>query len=141
MEPSIREKILEAKDRLREEQKNKPKQEPANALPDQYPTKKVQNHVANLCSSLADLGVEGDDESTDDEAITSFAYMATRAKLEPEGLANSEDSLDPPIQVRAHLEYGSQPWFPNKVYAISDGGAAFWEKMPKFYHILVDLLI
>ena len=123
LEPAIKERVLEIKKKLKEKANNIPKAEQTSKIPDQYPTKKIQDHVANLCSSLADLGVEGKDESTDDEAITSFAYMVTRAKLEPEGLVNTEDSLDQTLQARAHLEYGNQPWYPNKVFAIADGGA------------------
>ena len=114
---------MEIKKRLREKQANKPKSDTAGKIPDQYPTKKTQDHVINLCSTIADLGLEGDDESTDDEAITSFAYMAKCTRLEPEGIDYSEGSFDNPIQVRAHLEYGKQSWYPNKVYAIADGSA------------------
>ena len=114
---------MEIKKRLQEKQNAKPKQDSASKIPDQYPSKKNKDHVVNLCSTIADLGIESDDESTDDEAITSFAYMVKSTKLEPEGMLNSEDSLDLPIQVRAHLEYGQQSWYPDKVYAIADGGA------------------
>ena len=114
---------MEIKKRLREKQANKSKQDTAGTLPHQHPTKKNHDHVVNLCSQQADIGLEGDDESTDDEAINTFAYMVKCTRPEPEGIAYSEGSFDNPIQVRAHLEYGKQSWYPNKVYAIADGGA------------------
>ena len=69
------------------------------------------------------MGIDSDDDSTDDEAITSFAYMAKTVRLDPQGLITPSDDNEQILQVRAHLEYGSQSWYPNKVYAIADGGA------------------
>ena len=127
IEPSIREKLLEAKARVKEKQNNRPKPTSVAKIPDQYPTKKTQDHVINLCSSIADLGIEGEDDSTDDEAITFHAFMTISKNLEPGKLAkpqnDPQNDPDQPIKVRAHLEYGKQSWYPDKVYAIADGGA------------------
>ena len=52
--------------------------------------------------------------------------MVKTNRPDPEGYTspdNHENVPDQPIQVRAHLEYRNQSWYPNKVYAIADGGA------------------
>ena len=92
-------------------------------LPDQYPTKRNQEALINLCSSVAEMGIDGDDYSTDDEALTSHVYMAKTVRPDPEGSTETSDENEQILKVRAHLEYGKQEWYPDKVYAISDGGA------------------
>ena len=78
---------MEIKKRLREKQNNKSKSDTASKIPDQYPTKRNQEHAVNLCSQIADIGLESNDESTDDEAINTFAYMVKCTRLEPEDIA------------------------------------------------------
>lgn len=97
LEPAIKEKILEAKEKAKAKQANKVK--PPSKIPDQYPTKKTQNSTINLCSSLADLGIEDDESSTDDEALTSNVFMVSSAKIDPIGSYSGENEADQPIQV------------------------------------------
>ena len=67
---------------------------------------------------------DGDDDSTDDEALTSHVYMAKTIHMpKSTEAAESSDGNEPILKVRAHLEYSHKEWYPNKVYAISDGGA------------------
>jgi hypothetical protein len=83
-------------------------------MPNQYPTMKPKQTVANLVNSLADLNMDSDDD-TDNEAIDIHPYMVrTRLPLEP-----PSDILD----VRAHFEYIDHALFNDSIYAISDGGA------------------
>ena len=49
--------------------------------------------------------------------------MAKTVRLDPDGLANSSEDNEQILKIRAHLEYGKQSWYPNKIYAIADGGA------------------
>ena len=114
---------MKAKARAKEKQASSTKSNNVSKLPDQYPTKKNQETLINLCSSVAEMGIDGDDDSTDDEALNSHVYMAKTVRQDNEELTNSSDDKEPIFQVRAHLEYGKQEWYPNKVYAISDGGA------------------
>lgn len=81
-------------------------------MPDQYPTKKNQETLVNLCSSIAKKGFDDDGDSTDDEALTSHIYMAKTSRPNSTETADSSDESD-----------GKQEWNPNKVYAIADGGA------------------
>ena len=110
---------MKAKARAKEKKANSTKSNNVSKLPDQYPTKRNQESLVNLCSSIAGMGIEGDDDSTDDEALTSHVYMARTVRL----CSTVSSENEQPLQVRAHLEYGRQEWYPNKVYAISDGGA------------------
>lgn len=114
---------MKAKNKAKEKQANTSISNNVSKLPDQNPNKKKQDTIINLCSSIADMGLDGDDDATDDEAITSCAYMAKTVKLDPDGLENSSEDNEQILKVRAHLEYGKQSWYPNKIYAIADGGA------------------
>ena len=49
--------------------------------------------------------------------------MAKTVRPDPQGQSESSDENEQILQVRAYLEYGRQSWYPNKVYAIADGGA------------------
>ena len=114
---------MKAKAKAKEKQANSTKSSNVSKLPDQYPSKKNQESLINLCSSLAEMGFDEDSDSTDDEALTSHVYMTKTVKPDPAGIADSSDDNEQVLKVRAHLEYGKQEWYPNKVYAISDGGA------------------
>ena len=84
-------------------------------MPNQYPTLKNKQTVANLVNSLADMNMDDDDEDTNDDAINCNAYMVkTRIPLEPQS-----DVLN----IRAHFEYIDHSMFKDNIYAISDGGA------------------
>src|SRR6187200_2710622 len=83
-------------------------------MPNQYPTMKNKQTVANLVNSLADMTVD-DDEDTDDDAMNCNAYM-TRSWIP---LDLPEDDID----IRAHFEYIDTSMFNDNIYAISDGGA------------------
>ena len=116
---------MKAKTKAKEKQTKSTKSNNVSKLPDQYPSKRNQESLVNLCSSIADMGIEqeSDDDSTDDEAITSHFYMAKTFRPDPNGIADPSDDGEDVLKVRAHLEYEKQEWYPNKVYAISDGGA------------------
>ena len=58
LEPQIKEKIMEIRTKYKKEVAKQNKQDKPASNPDQYPTKKNQDHVLNLCSSLADLGMK-----------------------------------------------------------------------------------
>ena len=47
--------------------------------------------------------------------------MTKIVKPDPGRSAVSSD-IKQHLQIRAHLEYGKQDWYPNKVYVIADGG-------------------
>jgi len=49
--------------------------------------------------------------------------MAKSIRIDSEGQTTSPGNNEQILQVRAHLEYGKQSWYPNKVYTIVDGGA------------------
>ena len=108
LEPTIREEVNKARAKAKEKQAKSTNSNNVSKLPDQYPSKKNQETLVNLCSSIADMGFEdGDDDSTDDEALTSHVYMAkTIHILEPTEVAESSD--EPILKVRAHLEYSKQ---------------------------------
>src|SRR6476620_3322109 len=114
---------MKAKAKAKEKQANSTKPNNVPKLPDQYPSRKNQESLVNLCSSLAEMGFDEDSDSTDDEALTSHVYMAKTFRPEFIPCAETSDANEPVLQVRAHLEYGNRQWYPNKVYAISDGGA------------------
>lgn len=95
---------MKAKAKAKEKQANSIKSNNVPKLPDQYPTKKNKESVVNLCSSVAELGIEGDNDSTEDEALTTYAYMEKTVKPDPEGL-NRSSVNEQPLQDRAHLEY------------------------------------
>ena len=118
LEPSLQEEVLKAKNKAKEKQA---KSNNVSKIPDQYPSKRNQESIINLCTSVAEMGFD-DEDSTVDEAITSHAYMAKTVRLDPQGLSAPSDDSEQVIQVRAHLEYRRQSWYPNKVYAIADGG-------------------
>ena len=114
---------MKAKNKAKKKQANNTKSNNVSKLLDQYPSKRSQESIINLCSSVAEMGFDDDSDSTDDDAITSFVYMAKAAIVDPEGLKTSSDRSKQILQVRAYLEYGRKSWHPNKVYAIADGGA------------------
>ena len=118
----MRREVLRAKNKAKEKQGNNDKSN-IPKLPDQYPTKKNHDSVVNLCSTLANLGYEGEDDSTDDEAISTYAYMVSAVKADPEGFTTSSNNGKQPLEVKAHLEYEKQSWCHDKAYAIADGGA------------------
>ena len=68
---------MKAKAKAKEKQTKSTKSSNVSKLPDQYPSKRNQESLVNLCFSIADMGIEeeSDDDSTDDEAITSHFYM------------------------------------------------------------------
>ncbi|HEY8522856.1 MAG TPA: hypothetical protein VIL14_03765, partial [Nitrososphaeraceae archaeon] len=132
LEPSIREKINEARERAKkkrpynnnhsgENKKHDNKQENNHAssaakIPHQYPNVPPRSSVANLVNSLADIDLNEDNsEDTDDDMLECSAYMVRRSI-----------PIDPPsdiIDVKAHFEYIDNSIYDNKIYAISDGGA------------------
>ena len=84
---------------------------------------KTKESIVNLVASINDLDLSDKEEDTDDEAIqNTTAYMVrSRVALDP------PTALDPPannvISVRAHFEYTIHPFYKDRIYAISDGGA------------------
>ena len=92
LEPAIKERINEIRADLRSQANPPPdKQEKSkpyhtkddNKMPNQYPTMKNKQTVANLVNSLAGININDDDEDTDDDAINCNAYMVkTRIPLE-----------------------------------------------------------
>ena len=55
------------------------------------------------------------EEDTDEDEI-----MTCRANTLCSHTVSAEST---PIPIRAHMEYTTQPWYPNGAHAISDGGA------------------
>src|SRR3982751_1964947 len=99
---------MKAKAKAKEKQANSTKSNNVSKLPDQYPSKKNQESLVNLCSSLAEMGFDEDSDSTDDEALTSHVYMAKTFRPEFSSSAETSDAIEPILQVRAHLEYGKK---------------------------------
>src|SRR5687768_14459010 len=61
LEPSIRQEVMKAKNKAKEKKANNTNSN--QKLPYQYPTKKNQESIINLCSSIADMGFDGDDST------------------------------------------------------------------------------
>src|SRR5687767_2135247 len=135
LQPSFKEEIAKIRSRLHatERQGSQGSQAPSQTptpdkpaatsfaskkLPSQYPTMSTKETIAQLVSSVADLGFEDDaSDSTDDDMmlVTSTYAVRTCQYEEP-----SDDSSDDVIEVRAHLEYTMHS---DRIFAITDGGA------------------
>ena len=130
LEPMLKDKINEIRAKVREnrKQKEKPKSE---KLPNQYPSMKTKETLANLVSSVANLGLDDFDNETDDDMMVSSVFMArTFLPVDPPEMTSgpsdppetSDNTPEPLMEVKAHFEYSMLPKFQDKVYAISDGG-------------------
>jgi hypothetical protein len=115
-------------------------------MPDQYPAMRTKPTVANLVNSMGDLDMD-DDEDTDDELMTTKAFMVcSRTSMDPPtGLPDTQYTPDPPtdiLEVRAHFEYGHTIIPKGSVYAISDGGQTHvsLERMLRSSHTLEGML-
>src|SRR5687767_983204 len=120
LEPSFKEEItkirsrVHAKERQGSQGNQAPSQTPtpgkpaatsfaSKKLPSQYSTMSTKETVAQLVSSVADLGLDDDaSDSTDNDMmhVTSTYAVRTCQYEEP-----SDDSSDDVIEVQAHLEY------------------------------------
>ena len=101
-------------------------------MPDQYPSMKRQQTIANLVNTLGTMDLQ-DEDDTDDEFMVSQVHMVkSRLQLDPPSCQPivsfkqpTSTGYDPPsdiLEVRAHFEYG-HTLKDGEVYAISDGGA------------------
>ena len=122
LEPELRKKILEIKDKLRKEreqkkdanQGGKPAEGEPTIIPSQYPsvnnvTKTNEELVHDLCTKLT---LNDSDYDTDDDAIRMQFMVNKSTEIDHETM-----------ECRAHLEWASVWDDPSKVFAISDGGA------------------
>ena len=122
LEPLVKDKIQEARIRIREKKKAKLDKQQNNSLPNQYPTMKNRETMLNMVTAMAEMSMDDEDSDTDDDMITSSAYMARSFRtLDPPG--ESCKGKDDVLEVRAHFEYTLIPELQSKVYAISDSGA------------------
>ena len=85
---------MKAKAKAKKKRANKVKSSNVSKLLDQYPTKKNQETLVNLCSSIAKMGFDDDGDSTDDEALTSHIYMAKTSRPNSTGTADSSDESE-----------------------------------------------
>jgi hypothetical protein len=133
LEPMIKVKITEIRAKVRDKRKEKEQAKlKSEKIPNQYPSMKNRESVINMVSTLTNLGMEDVDDDTDDDMITSSAFMARTYSVsqypasdipgeDPNLSQNAETSQD--VVVKAHFEYTLLPEFQSTVYAISDGGA------------------
>ena len=126
LEPAIKDRINEIRADLKakrgypnpvpikhDQQKTYPPKDDKK-MPNQYPTMKPKQTVANLVNSLGDLNMDSDND-TDNDAIDVNTYMVrTRIPVDP---------LSDVLDIRAHFEYIDSAHFKNTIFAISDGGA------------------
>jgi hypothetical protein len=134
----LKDKITELRNKIRKERAEKAsKDKKPKKLPSQYPNMKAKETMLNLVSSVTDLGMNDMDDDTDDDVLTTSAFMArTVIAMEPPGElgtqqpANGQQSTsvecedtEEVIEVKAHFEYSLRPEYQDKTYAISDGGA------------------
>jgi len=134
LEPPIKEKINEIRDRIKKcsntyqklpynNQKSsistQKSQKLSNStqkadIPAQYPSMKPRDTIANLVNSLGDIELSDGNETDDDMLETSVFMVKHRIAMDP-----PSDIID----VKAHFEYCDVETGNNKLYAITDGGA------------------
>ena len=114
LEPMIKDKITEIRAKIREKRKDKEQAKlKSEKIPNQYPSMKSRESVINMVSTLTNLGMEDVDDDTDDDMLTSSAFMARTYSVnhypatdipseEPNLYQNVEPSQD--IVVKAHFE-------------------------------------
>jgi hypothetical protein len=87
LEPMLKDKITELRNKIRKERAEKASMDKKpEKLPSQYPNMKAKETMLNLVSSIADLGMNDMDDDTDDDMLTTTAFMArTAIALEPPG--------------------------------------------------------
>jgi hypothetical protein len=123
LDEPLKVKIQEIRKTLRQKKEAKP-------IPDQYPSMSTANNlatVAHLCNAIHDIPFGELDEDLDDEAI-SYAHMVSThldntIPFDNDVMKEGSKDMDKDLEIRAHLEYGQNSWYSDKVYAISDGGA------------------
>ena len=123
LEPELQKKLAEIREEVKKRRaermaKDSKPSGSSSGIPAQYPTmvaKKNAEVVANLCNQLADMAVDHDYD-TDEDDIELFKFMAATT-------SSDEYDMKDSLEIRAHFEYATLFDDPKKVYAISDGGA------------------
>src|SRR5687768_4180532 len=77
LQPMIKDKITEIRAKVRKKRKdNEQAKLKSEKIPNQYPSMKSRESVISMVSTLTNLGMENVDDETDDDMITSSAFMA-----------------------------------------------------------------
>ena len=122
LEPELRSKMMEIRNKVEARRKEQKRGDTATApIPSQYPS--MTNHMTkeaavNKMNAIIEESMDYEDDCDDDALFRLFTTVQCCEEGEHEEKGEIVD-----LQVRAHLEYAEHFKEPAKVYAISDGGA------------------